>query len=304
MYRTQGMGASGVYALPVVGRAGLGNALLPWARAELFADRVGARLLAPKWNVIRPGPYLRGEPDKRSYGDCFLEGTYTAGFRRSLVLALGRRVDEATFEAAANCAPFDRSCVVEFCGIGDLFTPLVQSAPLIRHRLWQMTRAVMRPQPLERDDRFIAMHVRRGDITRQGFSATQLATVNQYTPLSWFIGMHGLMQRDPTLRHFPISLFTDGSADEVAELARLKGVHLNKRQSAIADLWTLSQASLLIASGYSTFSMWASFLGGMPTVYAPGKMQQRLQSGSAVFEGEVTADGPLPPGIVAHLAPR
>jgi hypothetical protein len=301
MDRVPAIFASSVYALPIVGRAGLGNALLPWARAELFAGRVGARLLAPRWSAMRLGPYLRGEPDKRNYHVCFREDLYTSGFRRRLVLALGRRIGEAEFEVAAGRALPERNYVVEFRDIKNLFTPLVSSAPFVRRRLWDMTRAIMRPQPTESHGRFIAMHVRRGDITRQGFSTSELATVNQYTPLPWFISMHRLVRNDATLRQYPIVLFTDGSVDEVAELVRLKGVQLAQRRSAITDLWTLSRASLLVASGYSTFSMWASFLGGMPTIYAPGKMQQCVQSASAAFEGEVPADGPMPRKVISHL---
>ena len=46
--------------------------------------------------------------------------------------------------------------------------------------------------------------------------------------------------------------------------------------SAIGDILLLSKASLLFASAHSTFSMWGSYLGGMPTLYYPGKMDQRV----------------------------
>jgi len=47
-----------LFALPIVGRAGLGNMLFPWARAEIFAKRFNARVLRPSWNTVRPGPYF------------------------------------------------------------------------------------------------------------------------------------------------------------------------------------------------------------------------------------------------------
>ena len=80
------------------------------------------------------------------------------------------------------------------------------------------------------------------------------------------------------LEQVPIVVFTDGRPEEVRELTELKGVRYHDRKPAITDLLMLSNADLLLASGRSTFSMWASFLGEMPTIYAPGKMQQRVQT--------------------------
>jgi hypothetical protein len=126
--------------------------------------------------------------------------------------------------------------------------------------------------------RFIAMHIRRGDLTRLGLRPEELTALPQYTPVAWFASMAHAVRRCPELASAPIVVFTDGNADEVAEVLNVERVFLYPRGTAIADLWALTHAGLLFASGFSTFSMWASFLGGMPTIYAPGKIQQRVQS--------------------------
>ena len=96
---------------------------------------------------------------------------------------------------------------------------------------------------------------------------------------------------------------SDGSPEELQDLLRLDNCELVPPRSAIADILLLSRAEVLLASGYSTFSMWGSFLGRMPTLYAPGKMQQRLfDPGCGVFEGEWHPGTALPSGMSSPRA--
>jgi hypothetical protein len=288
-----------LYALARIGRAGLGNGLFPWARAELFARRSGARMLAPYWMNFRIGPYLRREPDKRRYRNFFRSAHHVRGFVRAYVTALGRRTSETQSDDPPLHGSAARPCVVEFHGLGDLFAPLVGEHVFIRDRLWEMTVPGLRVDAPADGPGFIAMHVRRGDLTRVGFSQDELLRrYAQYTPISWFVGMVGSVRRAPSLRDLPIVVFTDGTADELGGLLAIDGVRLAPRRPAIADLWQLTHARLLFASGYSTFSMWASFLGGMPTIYAPGKIQQRVQAGRAEPAELELEDGADLPALV------
>jgi hypothetical protein len=288
----------GLYALPCVGRAGLGNSLFPWARAELFARECGAGILAPRWSSIRIGPYLRREPDKRRYSHFFRADHHCRGLSRALIFSVGHHISETQFRLRSPPCSSSRPCVVEFRGLGDLFLPLAGEHEFIRRQLWQMTAEPLRSTAMPDRAKFIAMHVRRGDLTRQGLSEGDLySKVTQYTPISWFVGMARAARRAPSLRSLPLIVFTDGSPDELGELPKIEGVHVHSRRPAIADLWTMTRACLLFASGFSTFSMWASFLSGMPTVYAPGKIQQRVQSGRrdpAEIELEEAAEIPAP----------
>ena len=182
-----------------------------------------------------------------------------------------------------------------FEGIAGLFVPLANEHAFIRERLWQMTRARLRPPASSHEPSFIAMHVRRGDLTRQGFSEGQLVDVKQFTPLSWFVAMARAVRDVKAVRDCPIVVFTDGTADELAELLAVDGVRLHRSELAITDLWMMAQARTLFASGFSTFSMWASYLGGMPTLYAPGKLQQPVQGGRPdACEEEIAAAEELP----------
>lgn len=296
-----------IYAFPKVGRSGLGNCLFPWARAEVFAWRHTGRVLAPRWNALRLGPYLRGESEKRFYGGFFKASHHVTGFARRKILAIGQHVSENQLMDAGDIIHDSwRPLVVEFSGTNTLFATITPHHAFIRQRLWDMTATALRPKSTIYGARFIALHVRRGDITRQGFTDNQLLRdVCQYTPSSWFISMIKRLSQFPQLKNLPVILFTDGYPDEVLDIASVEGVHIHENQSAITDLLTLSNASLLFASGYSTFSMWASFLGGMPTIYASGKMQQEIQTGRCnACELELAEEAEIPEDVVSIIIKR
>jgi hypothetical protein len=261
----------------VVGRSGLGNMLFPWARAEIFARDHRAALLEPAWNGIRIGPWLRGEPDKRSYFNFFRGRHHIRGLDRYLPLLFGERMGEQQF--AMTGRDESRRLVVVFRGLGNLFQPIRSERPFIRERLWNMTNPDMRGDLDQTRVPFIAMHVRRGDITRQGLTKEQIGATSQYAPLDWYVAMVNEVRNNCVLRQIPVAVFSDGSESELEALLAIPNVRLHRRRSAIADMWTISRANLLFAGGASTFAMWASYLGAMPTAYAPGKLLHRVQAG-------------------------
>src|SRR4029453_17372496 len=126
--------------------------------------------------------------------------------------------------------------IVEFAGIADLFAPLASEHEFIGSRLWRMTRAKWRPSTRPYGRSFVAVHVRRGDITRQGFTEQELADVKQFTPLSWFVAMVRAVRQSKVVRDYPVIVFTDGSPRELANLLALDGVRLHGSARAITDL--------------------------------------------------------------------
>src|SRR5437879_3507354 len=151
-----------LFAFPVVGRAGLGNMLFPWARAEIFARRTGARILKPIWTTVRIGPYLRRETEKRNYFGFFEAPEHLEGISRIMPLLTGNRVPEAEAERAmSKDGARHRPQVVVFKGLDQYFTPLLSEHGFIRDRLWTMTRKPMRATGVSYGEQFIAMHIRR-----------------------------------------------------------------------------------------------------------------------------------------------
>jgi hypothetical protein len=66
-------------------------------------------------------------------------------------------------------------------------------------------------------------------------------------------------------------IVSDGSPEDLRELLSMENTSLLRPGCAISDLLVLANAHVLLASGGSTFSAWASFLGRMPTLSLPGQ---------------------------------
>ena len=71
--------------------------------------------------------------------------------------------------------------------------------------------------------------------------------------------------------------------------------------SGLGDMFGLSRSRLLIASG-STFSMWGSYLGQVPTLWHPGKLLQNLLVEHPGHEFEWAAGQSMPNWVSGLLS--
>ena len=95
----------------------------------------------------------------------------------------------------------------------------------------------------------------------------------------------------------PIYIFSDAENTELEEILDIDNCKRAYFGSAISDMIALSRCKVLVSSA-STFSMWASFLGQMPTIWFPGQMRQKLIIDEKLFEGEIDYNDPLPTSII------
>jgi hypothetical protein len=254
-----------------IGGNGLGNLMFTWARALAAAERHGWGIVWPTWGSFKPKNWRVNPYDHRTYTDLFRPtARYVSGWRKPWCLARGRWIGEQ--QALAEGAP--PGSVVQFRGMQDKFEPFLRDYALVRSELL----AIARPQHLgaldEPDPAPIAIHVRRGDFVQQANYAEMIAIDNSVLPLDWYIAAlqavraaHGRATR--------AWVFSDGTAEELAPLLQMPSVIRKDYSSGLGDMLGLSRARLLIASG-STFSMWGSYLGQVPTIWHPGKLLQRV----------------------------
>ena len=254
------------YGVPKLMRAGLGNMLFPWARCVVWCRRTGARMLAPSWRKMRIGPYLRREPDKRSYHRLFLNGDYVTGADRAMVILTSRHRRET--ELADGWTPTGRELVrFEFLGnyLGHFFEPLRGSERLVHDELLRITRRELLPQ--QPSEPFIGVHVRLGDYPWR-------------LPIDWYT--HAVDRLRTQLGGLQVRVFSDGTDEELEPLLRLPDIDRVRGHSAITDMLDLAQACCLVPSG-STFSLWASYLGQVPTVWPPGRRAGSLRDAVATW---------------------
>jgi hypothetical protein len=263
-----------LYVYPDVGRAGLGNLLVTWAHAEVFAHRTGAQRIAPFWTRPKIGPLLRGERDLRYYVGLFRRNGAIGGVRRRFILATRRRITPGEYAADPGAARERGDIVVFTFPDRDAYAELSPSRAFLRERL----DAMLAPRVRRRLARYpegpeVALHVRRGDRRPLPFGQPFGDDWGPGLPEEWFIGVVESI-RHAAGRRVPVTVFSDARPDQIGRLLALEGVRPAPPESAVVDMLVMSRARVLVPTGSSTLSLWSSLLGEMPTVHYPGVLER------------------------------
>jgi hypothetical protein len=236
---------------------GLGNRLYPWARCHIFSQENGVPMLAPRWWwPPRVRPLLKEVPPASELpGHLYVRGMrslpeYMSGARRNFI--------EAT----------SRGSIREFRGEAGRFHDLHGHEEMLHDALGRISTARPSLPP-----KYIAMHIRRGD-----FSASAR------TPLDWFVEALRAVRASASAVT-PAIIVSDGSAADLAAVLKEPQVALIRTRVPLGDMLALAGARVLLASG-SSFSAWASFLGGMPTVTGPGHSMAWFGVAPRTFVGQ------------------
>jgi hypothetical protein len=287
--------------------AGLGTRLFPWARCRIFSELHGCPMLAPDWVQWRIGPLLRGGIELRAYHrQILLMGLFrTDGYVRGTARRRARHFARIDEPAALTERPEWRAtdpAVVTFAGPGDFFASL---APY-RERLLRALRADAHPKWVDLAARAAAPI---GVNVRCAFDFRPAAAESDYftkgairTPLPWFVRSLERV-REVAGAAVPAVIVSDGTEEQLRPILQMPNVRFARPGCAISDLLTLSSARVLIGSGGSSFSAWASFLSGAPTVTHAGQSLEwfRLGRDGEQFIGELMPDRAPSPALARHV---
>lgn len=245
------------YAYADVGRTGLCNMLFPWSRAVLFAMRNNCEMIAPSWTkFFRLGQWLRNERDKRYYTGQFTNAGYVTGLRRLVLLTISRSnwINECDASALTMTGA---GGVVVFRGLGKYFEELLGGAEFIKQELVRIVNPRIMSRLSELPPRYIGVHVRRGDF----------ASTGQSLPMDYY--RQGIdAARNKIGEDIPVLIFSDSRPHELRVFNDIKNVRIMPPAPAIHDVLALSQSAALVGTNHSSFSEWASFLGGMPSFWS------------------------------------
>jgi hypothetical protein len=213
------------------------------------------------------------------------------GLRRTLILARAAELPEPT--GLTDPIQIAGPAVITFEGEGEQFADLDGHETYLLTRLRAITRlkwlgVVDAPPEVP-----IGIHVRRSDF-RQATQATDFITQGAIrTPLSWFVDALRLVRKGLGYKARAF-VMTDGRPEELRDLFAEPEVEIVRPNSPLSDMLLLARSQVLIGSGGSSFSAWASFLGQMPTVSHPGQsllwFKARLRKGQ--FVGELDPAAP------------
>lgn len=275
--------------LPVVGRYGLAHSLLAWARCELWCRDHGVSMLSPNWNHLRVGPYLRRERDKREYHRLFHFPRYITGLRRHWLICTRTHV---TSDTLGNSFDTGARQVVVFKNkparnFEEHFHDVIGRGDELLNAIQSMTRPRYLPDSAALHEPHIAVHVRLGDFSPPpaGASVDRLqGLTNTQLPIDWYA--YALSSLRTALgRPVPAIVYSDGVDAALKPLLALTAVRRAPPGSAITDLLSITQSAALVSSG-SGFSIWGSFLGGLPRLCFPGQRLLRVHGNSAALDLE------------------
>jgi hypothetical protein len=164
-------------------------------------------------------------------------------------------------------------------GLGQFFSGMQAHRMLIRQRMLEVAQPGVAGTCREVKP-FLGIHVRRGDFATPSNQDAKLHSRQTYRlPLEWYVSALRAM-RD-AVGKVPVSVYSDGTDGELGPLLAEPDCVRRDAGTAMGDLLSLSQSAAMIGSN-STFSMWASFVGNVPSVWAPGFPTQDIFPGGQI----------------------
>lgn len=284
-------------------RAGLGNKMLVWARALVFARLNSLPLYVSGWAELKLGPYLRRERSKRQYWGYFSRRGGAGPVRRAFWRLSARIVREPELgKVAMESVP--RNTVFRFDTMPsgqDFFAGLRCHEEMIRAELMAAITPRIREMATRTEPPVIGVHVRRSDFREPLPGEDMVGSENVRTPLEHYCSAIERIRAQGG-ECLPVTVFTDGHPEEVEPLLRMRNVQLAAPHPDIVDLLLLSRSRWIVVSARSTFSYWAAFLSRAHVITHPAH-EVKLRNDALrreLFEGSMLS---VPNTAVFSIAP-
>lgn len=272
--------------------AGLGNKLFVWARGWVFAERHGLPHESLPWSQLTIRQYLTQGRGRGLYGLDVRTSLRDLG--RVVLGGLGSSIVREPDQASPLG---DQRTLYVFERVPhwtDYFADLRPARLELRERLRRIGRsrvseAYALPAPV------ISVHVRCGDFKPPDPSVPFAKQGAKRTPLEYFIDVLDRLRRDARWRGAPISIFSDGTREELAPLLAVPDTRLVSLRSDLAEILFMARSEVIVPGAGSTFSAWAGFLSDAHYVHHPDHFYCAARPPGAYWEGPWDGQGPSRP---------
>lgn len=290
---------------------GLGNELVPWAKAFIASQELQIKLLPPALGLNDRQYYEYFGTSRfdwiyyallKKVLPCyvFTETEYQATGEKDFAKAIRVYADKYDLWNKRSFALLTEGLWGNWYSIRKAHHFVLAQLYRTRHltsNLYQMDRQVADKQLI------IAIHIRMGDFLPVANPAEYQGLWNTRVPLAWYLNICRQL-RAALKESVTFMLLTDGSESELREFVDEFSPITNFGQpnSVVSDLLALASADALVCS-ISSYSMWGAFLSGTPYFwYLPNLRdlngyltlwQERIEG----FGDEVGVKDMLPRGV-------
>jgi CBS domain-containing protein len=232
-------------------KTGLGNMLLIWAKGLVFGHLNNIEVITSSWWGFHWGALIRRERKTRLYIGYFKETSIIKQIKIKYYEKFKIKEKEPQIKLLRDFEKKKAEIYIfnEIITDSDPFGALRNNEILIKNSLYNLLTVNMKSKLGKYKSPVIGVHIRRGDF-KLG---------SQLTSLEYFIAGIILVRKEIG-ESAPVTIFTDASIDEIAEVMALENVLLAENKPDILDILLLSMSKVIILSGSSTFGYWAAFL--------------------------------------------
>lgn len=259
---------------------GLGNELVPWARAFLAAQILEAKLLPPAFGLNRRAywQHFNTSPDDWIFHRALQRLLPVVEFTEADYVAHGGGSAVTALRSFAEAHGLHRRHVFALVtdGLWGGYAHVQAARDFMRSTLYQSRYAARNLLQLQTrlDPRkiLVGMHVRLGDFAAPTRISEYRRSANASLPIEWFINIADYLQ-SVFDDDWQLLLISDGSQEELAPLmARHRCIiTADIPQGDCSDALALAGADLLVCSA-SSYSSLAAFLSDSPYVWFAGNL--------------------------------
>lgn len=279
-------------------RAGLANKLLVLSKAMIFAKLNKLPLITTNLVSFHLGPILRRERSIRFYNGYFNQDSLIKRLKIRLL---------ALFDKSPTINPDikilgEQSKEKSTLYVFKDFMFWMHFFDQIRdYRHWVkpfLLETLIKVDLIKEANRkkapHIAVHVRLGDFkkleNKEEFKALDAWCIR--TPIEYFVEAINKIRQEAA-DCIPVTLFTDGTREEVKEILELPEIHLSEESKDIMDFLMISKSKVILPSPSSTFSLLAAYLSEAVIFHHPDFYMRNIRPNSVndiVYEGPINLD--------------
>ena len=235
-------------------RAGLTNKLLVWADGVIYAKLNSSNFIVTPWYHFSIGPFIRNERSKRLYFGYFKKPSFLEGIVALFFALIFNFIKKYDFLRKIMGNKIFSTVPI----YSDFTAHIREHRWIVKEEFFKMLNSAVQKRLQNKPKIQIGVHIRLGDFKLMNIS----------TPLEYYKKAI-LKLRESFGSDLAVTIFSDGTDDELHEILCLKGVERATNKQDIDDLVQLSKSEYLVLSQDSSFGYFAAFVSDATVICKP-----------------------------------